>query len=119
MLPHCAAGCATSGCCNIGQQPIMKAFPNAKRMLERLLWQVCVQPGCSSRRSSSSRSSRMWSTLEARVVFQLTALRSSYRLPLATCLLAACLLPLPAAAYGIKTKLFPPTRKKRTTTGAV
>lgn len=77
----------------------MKAFPNAKRMLGQLLWRVCalarMQPHVV----------RCGGTCGFPV----------NRAPLATEPLPAaarCRPLLPVAAFGIKTKLFPPTRKK-------
>lgn len=116
------AGCSTAGCatCHMplldSQLAIMEAFPNAKRMLRRLLWRECVYArvaGCACCMPQGQDSLgwgwvclsfAAWSaacgprSVEARVVFQLS------KLPHAACgvplEVASChfLLPLPLLA---------------------
>lgn len=117
--------CSTAGCatCHMplldSQLAIMEAFPNAKRMLRRLLWRECVQDAhvaCHRAKTLSvslSRClvSRMWSALSGGTCGFPVNQTAACRMRLAV---RSCLLPLPAAVAvaGIKTKLFPPTRKK-------
>lgn len=122
--------CSTAGCatCHMplldSQLAIMEAFPNAKRMLRRLLWRECVlllalqdaHVACHRAKTLSvslSRClvSRMWSALSGGTCGFPVNQTAACRMRLAV---RSCLLPLPAAVAiaGIKTKLFPPTRKK-------